>query len=120
MAVGIDPRGHRDVVTHGEFVVDPVVEVVDAMVPIVGVDRQIGGAGVAALQEAGAAGHIQLHLEGTGAVAVFGAAAFKAAFVGEEQAHGHGAGGVALIRRSRPQVPTEHEAFAAWHLLRLG
>jgi hypothetical protein len=49
-----------------------------------------------------------LHLERTGAVAVFGAAGFKAAFVGEEQAHGHGAGGVALIRRSRPQVPTEH------------
>ena len=39
VAVGIDPGGHGDVVPHGEFVVAPVVEVVDAMVPIVGVDR---------------------------------------------------------------------------------
>ena len=80
-----------NVVTHGEYVVAPVVEVVDAMVPIVGIDRKISGAGVAAFQEAGAAAHIQLYLVGTGAVAVFRAAALKAAFVGEEQAHGHGA-----------------------------
>ena len=119
VAVGIDPGGHGDVVPHGEFVVAPVVEVVDAMVPIVGVDRQISGAGVAAFQEAGAAAHIQLHLVGTGTIAVFRAAPLKAAFVGEEQAHGHGAGGVALIRRRRPQVPTQHQAIAAGHRLGL-
>ena len=118
-AVGINFGGHRDVVAYGEFVIAPVVEVVDAMVPIVGVDRQISGAGVAAFKEAGAAGHIQLHLVGTGAVAVCCAAPFKVAFVGEEQAHGHGAAGVALIGRCRPQVPAEQQAIAAGHLLGL-
>ena len=119
-ATGIHPRGHRDVVPHGEFVVAPVVEIVDAMVPVVGVDRQICRAGIVACQEAGAAAHIQLHLVSTGAVAVFCTAPFEAAFVGEEQAHGHGTGGVALIRRSRPQVPTEHQAVAAGQRLGLG
>ena len=79
-----------------------------------------GGAGVAAGEEAGAAAHIELHLVGTGTVAVFRAAPLKAAFVGEEQAHGHGAGGIALIRRRRPQMPPQHQAFATGHLLRLG
>ena len=116
----IDPGCHRDVVPHGEFVVVPVVQVVDAMVPIVGVDRQISGARVAALQEAGAADHIQLHLVGTCTIAIFRAASLKAAFVGEEQAHGRGARGIVLIRRSRPQVPAQHQTITAGHRLGLG
>ena len=57
---------------------------------------------------------------GTGTIAIFGAASLKAAFVGEEQAHGHSARGVVLIRRRRPQVPTQHQAVTAGHRLGLG
>ena len=87
---------------HGELVIAPVMEVVDAVVPIVGMHRQISGAGIAALQEAIPAGHIELHLIGTGTIAVFRTAPLKAAFVGEKQAHSHSARRVSLINRCWP------------------
>ena len=81
MAAGVNPGGHGNVVTHSEFVVVPVVKIIDAMVPVVGVGLQISGARVSAFQEAGVAAHIQLNLVGTGEVTVFCAAPLKAAFV---------------------------------------